>query len=112
MKLTSFMLIIVVGAAGLYAYDRIKAERQARAAEPAALAARPAIAAPQVDPPWGHAAQAARPVERQSAYRCDGRQHCSQMRSCEEAKYFIQNCPNTRMDGDRDGIPCEDQWCR
>lgn len=44
-------------------------------------------------------------------YSCDGRTHCSHMRSCEEATYFIQNCPNTQMDGDNDGIPCERQWC-
>lgn len=43
-------------------------------------------------------------------FYCDGRQHCSQMRSCEEARYFLQNCPNTKMDGDRDGKPCEN-WC-
>lgn len=44
-------------------------------------------------------------------FTCDGRQHCSQMTSCEEAKYFLRNCPNTKMDGDGDGIPCERQWC-
>jgi hypothetical protein len=44
-------------------------------------------------------------------YTCDGRQHCSQMSSCEEATFFIQNCPNTKMDGDRDGVPCERQYC-
>jgi len=43
-------------------------------------------------------------------YKCDGRQHCSQMASFEEAKYFIQHCPNTKMDGDNDGIPCERQF--
>ncbi len=48
------------------------------------------------------------PAER---FRCDGRQHCSQMRSCEEAKYFLARCPDVKMDGDRDGIPCEEQWC-
>lgn len=47
----------------------------------------------------------------QATYRCDGRIHCSQMRSCEEARYFLRNCPGTKMDGDRDGIPCEQQ-CR
>jgi len=46
-----------------------------------------------------------------SPYHCDGRMHCSQMTSCAEAKYFIQNCPNTEMDGDHDGVPCESQWC-
>ncbi len=43
--------------------------------------------------------------------QCDGRQYCSQMTSCEEATWFLQNCPNTRMDGEGDGIPCERQWC-
>jgi hypothetical protein len=45
-------------------------------------------------------------------YQCDGRQHCSQMNSHEEAKYFIENCPNTKMDGDNDGKPCERQFGR
>ncbi|HJU40063.1 MAG TPA: excalibur calcium-binding domain-containing protein [Tahibacter sp.] len=46
-----------------------------------------------------------------ASYECDGRTHCSQMRSCGEAKYFLAHCPNTKMDGDRDGVPCENQWC-
>ena len=45
------------------------------------------------------------------SFACDGRQHCSQMTSCAEATYFIQHCPNTKMDGNNDGIPCEKQWC-
>jgi len=44
-------------------------------------------------------------------YQCDGRKYCSQMTSCEEATYFINNCPNTKMDGNNDGVPCERQWC-
>ena len=44
-------------------------------------------------------------------FRCDGRQHCSQMTSCAEATYFLRNCPGTRMDGNGDGVPCEQQWC-
>jgi cold shock CspA family protein len=43
--------------------------------------------------------------------RCDGRTHCSQMTSCEEAKFFLNNCPGTQMDGDGNGVPCERQWC-
>lgn len=46
-----------------------------------------------------------------SPYRCDGRTRCSQMRSCAEATWVLQHCPNTQMDGDGDGIPCEQQWC-
>lgn len=46
-----------------------------------------------------------------SRYRCDGRSLCSEMRSCAEATYFLQHCPGVEMDGDGDGIPCEQQWC-
>ena len=48
----------------------------------------------------------------QNNFQCDGRQHCSQMGSYEEAKYFLDNCPNTKMDGDHDGVPCERQFGR
>ena len=44
-------------------------------------------------------------------FQCDGRKYCQQMTSCEEAKYFLSHCPGVKMDGDRDGIPCEEQWC-
>jgi cold shock CspA family protein len=43
--------------------------------------------------------------------RCDGRKYCSQMTSCSEAKYFLKNCTGVEMDGNRDGVPCEQQWC-
>lgn len=45
------------------------------------------------------------------AAKCDGRTMCSQMTSCAEAKYFLKHCPNTKMDGNNDGEPCEQQWC-
>ena len=43
----------------------------------------------------------------QPRFKCDGRQHCSQMSSRAEAEYFIKHCPDKKMDGDNDGIPCE-----
>ncbi|WP_180164145.1 cold shock domain-containing protein [Acinetobacter sp. YH12049] len=46
----------------------------------------------------------------QAKYKCDGRTHCSQMRSYDEAVFFIRNCPGTKMDGNNDGIPCERQF--
>jgi hypothetical protein len=46
-----------------------------------------------------------------SAFPRDGRTRCSQMTSCDEAKFFLKDCPGTQMDGDGDGIPCESQWC-
>ena len=46
-----------------------------------------------------------------AGFSCDGRTFCSQMKSCAEAKYFLANCPGAKMDGDKNGIPCEKQWC-
>lgn len=46
-----------------------------------------------------------------AGFQCDGRKHCSQMTSCQEAKVFLKNCPGMEMDGNHDGVPCEQQWC-
>jgi len=46
-----------------------------------------------------------------STFYCDGRTLCSQMTSCAEATFFLRNCPNVEMDGNHDGVPCEQQWC-
>ena len=46
-----------------------------------------------------------------TGFSCDGRTFCSQMKSCAEATYFLANCPGAKMDGDKNGIPCEKQWC-
>jgi hypothetical protein len=43
-----------------------------------------------------------RSVKPAQTFTCDGRQHCSQMRSRAEAEYFNRYCPNTKMDGDRE----------
>jgi endonuclease YncB( thermonuclease family) len=51
------------------------------------------------------------PLTASVASRCDGRQYCSQMTSCAEAKWFLKNCPGMKMDGNSDGVPCEKQWC-
>lgn len=45
-------------------------------------------------------------------YQCLGKVYCSEMTSCEEATFYLRNCPGTKMDGDNDGIPCEGQWCK
>jgi cold shock CspA family protein len=47
-------------------------------------------------------------IKKQStAFQCDGRVYCSQMNSRAEAVFFINRCPNTKMDGNHDGVPCE-----
>ena len=44
-------------------------------------------------------------------FQCKGKTHCGEMASCEEAKFYLKSCSGNISDGDRDGIPCEDQWC-
>ena len=88
-------LLMAVGL-GWYAYAQY-GDRQA-AAPPTQLGPIGVSAPVAVQPP-------------PKAFQCDGRQHCSQMTSCQEAKLFLKNCPGMKMDGDRDGIPCEEQWC-
>lgn len=44
-------------------------------------------------------------------FQCEGKQHCSEMSSCEEAEFYLEQCPNVLIDGDRDGIPCERTHC-
>lgn len=63
----------------------------------------------RVDPPSasGSAMQLSTPVQ----FQCQGKIHCSEMTSCEEAKFYLRNCPGVTIDGDRDGIPCEGQLC-
>jgi cold shock CspA family protein len=56
---------------------------------------------------YSHASQG----EDRNNYSCEGKVYCSEMTSCDEAKYYQRNCPGTKMDGDGDGIPCESQWC-
>lgn len=46
-----------------------------------------------------------------ATFHCDGRTLCTQMTSCEESEFFLRNCPNVQLDGDGDGVPCEQQWC-
>jgi hypothetical protein len=93
--------------------DELNAERKMRLTE----AAKQSASTPPVSPPpyleGSRQAneQPSTPLSRSAAFRCDGRQHCSQMSSCTEAKYFLTNCPGVKMDGDGDGVPCEQQWC-
>ncbi|MCJ7555874.1 MAG: thermonuclease family protein [Gammaproteobacteria bacterium] len=39
--------------------------------------------------------------------RCGTKQHCSQMDSCAEARFFLQQCAVSTLDADHDGRPCE-----
>jgi len=46
------------------------------------------------------------PLLQAQEFRCGTKSKCSQMVSCAEAKFHLASCGNKRLDGDRDGIPC------
>lgn len=106
--------------------EKLNADRRKGLSQGGIRPAAPPTAAPGIEPsstsgssswssspadkgrPIGAVAPITLPVD---SFKCDGRVHCSQMTSCSEAKYFLSRCPGVKMDGDGDGIPCEEQWC-
>ena len=100
-RVTVLVFVISIGCYGYVKYqDRIKVQR--------ALGT-------EVESSEAQATRAPTPKFESStagAFKCDGRIYCSQMSSCAEAKFFLKNCPGTKMDGDKNGIPCESQWCK
>lgn len=45
-----------------------------------------------------------------TTFECRGKQHCSQMTSKGEAQFYMANCPDVKVDGDGDGVACEDMF--
>lgn len=42
------------------------------------------------------------------SWSCSPRLKCSQISSCDEAMWYLENCPwGGKLDRDKDGIPCE-----
>lgn len=50
------------------------------------------------------------PIKPSQNFTCQGKVYCSEMSSYDEAVFYLQNCPGTKMDGDGDGMPCEQQF--
>jgi cold shock CspA family protein len=89
-KLFTFALLFLVGFAS---YNRILEKNKSLVTTPSSI-------------PEYHLTE-----EKQQDFKCTGKVYCSQMTSCEEATFYQDHCPSTKMDGDSDGIPCENQWC-
>lgn len=41
------------------------------------------------------------------AFQCGSKTYCREMLSCSEARFHLESCGLTRLDGDGDGVPCE-----
>ena len=96
---------ILVGALGVIAWNRLHPpvaviEKVAESEAPAA------VGTTDAEESSGTVSAA------ETRFKCDGRVYCSEMTSCEEAEFFLENCPGVKMDGGNDGVPCERQWCR
>jgi hypothetical protein len=96
-KPTLITLIVILGLLGNHFYRKHHSARM------------PISKAAQENNIPGNATDA---THESTRFKCDGRIYCSQMTSCEEAKFFLENCPGVKMDGDNDGVPCEQQWCK
>lgn len=83
-----------------------------------------ALQADQIMPPWewrnggGKKTTAASPTapvplisKSIGSFQCSGKVYCKQMINCAEARFYLLECGLSRLDGDRDGVPCE-SLCR
>lgn len=48
---------------------------------------------------------------RAQSWGCGAKKKCGEMASCEEATYYLNRCGLTKLDRNRDGVPCE-SLCR
>jgi endonuclease YncB( thermonuclease family) len=39
--------------------------------------------------------------------QCGTKRYCREMTSCEEAKFYLRQCGELSLDGDKNGVPCE-----
>ncbi|MBD8555581.1 excalibur calcium-binding domain-containing protein [Rhizobium sp. CFBP 8762] len=47
-------------------------------------------------------------TELAQSYSCSPKKTCSKIRSCDEARYYLDQCPwGGALDRDKDGTPCE-----
>lgn len=61
-------------------------------------------------PPWEYrngGGEEVRPDDSPEAFQCGSKSYCSEMVSCDEARFYLTTCGLTRLDGDGDGVPCE-----
>jgi len=46
-----------------------------------------------------------------TSFKCGSKKYCKEMANCEEAIFYLKTCNLSRLDRDKDGIPCE-SLCR
>ena len=74
-------------------WDWRKGSCPTASAAPASSPASPAVSAPKTAASGG--------------FSCSGKRYCREMTSCEEARFYLNTCGVSSLDGDKDGVPCE-----
>lgn len=79
-------------------------EAQAQAAKRGLWALQP----DQRYPPWNWRRKSCQPdTKPPEPSGCGSKHTCKEMSSCEEARFYLTQCGVSRLDGDKDGTPCE-----
>jgi hypothetical protein len=102
-KLITAILILMMS---LYVFRRCTAQHKLRLNGPQPSAVAPVNAQAPMN--------ADAPVNAEEAiprFACAGKTRYHQMTSCEEATFYLHNCPGVQIDGDGDGVPCEKEYC-
>ncbi|MGI0120319.1 thermonuclease family protein [Zooshikella sp. RANM57] len=74
-----------------------------------------ALSEAQQMPPWewrkqqrsGKKTQTQAKAQNSSSGKCGTKRYCKEMSNCDEAMFYLQQCGLTRLDRDKDGVPCE-----
>jgi len=64
---------------------------------------------PDPIPPWAWRRGQRSPAKSEPVAdsQCGSKRYCREMTSCAEAKFYLQQCGRSSLDGDSDGVPCE-----
>ncbi|GGP23938.1 excalibur calcium-binding domain-containing protein [Silvimonas iriomotensis] len=96
-KLLFLAMLVLIGVRGWQHIQQSKAENTPVVTSTPATVSSPELLAANTTP---------------VAFQCENKHYCHEMRSCEEARFYLNHCPDPKMDGDHDGVPCEQTLCR
>jgi hypothetical protein len=51
--------------------------------------------------------QVSKPQTGNAGFACGSKTRCTQMRSCDEARFYLTQCGVLSLDKNGDGVPCE-----
>ena len=107
-RLKPAIAVVILVAMGWFAWQQLSAQRERRQDT---TDQQPAATSPALETRTNQLTNEFTDSDMGTTFTCEGKVHCSQMKSCAEAKFYLKTCRGVKIDGDGDGIPCEDQLC-